>query len=230
MDTKADFERRWMDVSARVTSACERSSRSPDEVRIIGVTKTVDSPTLDFLLDAGVREFGENRWQHARDMLGHPRAKQATWHFIGHLQSNKAKYIVPNFTFIHSVDSALLLSEIEHQARRFDSDIKALIQVNVSGEETKYGADPGEVKALLEASLKCSRTHVIGLMTMAPAGASEPVVRDVFRGLAALREDLQQSLGINSLTELSMGMSDDFEWAIEEGATMIRVGRKLMGG
>ncbi len=230
MDTKADFERRWMDVSARVNSACERSGRSPDEVRVIGVTKTVSSSALDFLLEVGVRDFGENRWQHARELLQHPRAKEATWHFIGHLQTNKVKYIVPNFAFIHSVDSVDLLSEVEHQAERFDRDMYALIQVNISGEETKYGIEPDEVRALLEASFKCSKTHVIGLMTMAPAGATESVVREVFRSLAALRKDLQQSLGLDSLTELSMGMSDDFEWAIEEGATMIRVGRRLMGG
>ena len=230
MDTKADFERRWMDVSAQVNSACERSGRSPDEVRVIGVTKTVSSSALDFLLEVGVRDFGENRWQHARELLQHPRAKEATWHFIGHLQTNKVKYIVPNFAFIHSVDSVDLLSEVEHQAERFDRDMYALIQVNISGEETKYGIEPDEVRALLEASFKCSKTHVIGLMTMAPAGATESVVREVFRSLAALRKDLQQSLGLDSLTELSMGMSDDFEWAIEEGATMIRVGRRLMGG
>ncbi|QSO49478.1 YggS family pyridoxal phosphate-dependent enzyme [Alicyclobacillus mengziensis] len=230
MDTKADFERRWMDVSAQVNSACERSGRSPDEVRVIGVTKTVSSSALNFLLDVGVRDFGENRWQHARELLQHPRAKEATWHFIGHLQTNKVKYIVPNFAFIHSVDSVDLLSEVEHQAERFDRDMYALIQVNISGEETKYGIEPDEVRALLEASFKCSKTHVIGLMTMAPAGATESVVREVFRSLAALRKDLQQSLGLDSLTELSMGMSDDFEWAIEEGATMIRVGRRLMGG
>ncbi len=230
MDTKADFERRWMDVSAQVNSACERSGRSPDEVRVIGVTKTVSSSALNFLLEVGVRDFGENRWQHARELLQHPRAKEATWHFIGHLQTNKVKYIVPNFAFIHSVDSVDLLSEVEHQAERFDRDMYALIQVNISGEETKYGIEPDEVRALLEASFKCSKTHVIGLMTMAPAGATESVVREVFRSLAALRKDLQQSLGLDSLTELSMGMSDDFEWAIEEGATMIRVGRRLMGG
>lgn len=230
MDTKADFERRWMDVSARVNAACERSGRSPDEVRMIGVTKTVSSPALDFLLEVGVRDFGENRWQHAHELLQHPRAKEATWHFIGHLQTNKVKYIVPNFVFIHSVDSPDLLSEVEHQAERFDRDIFALIQVNISGEETKYGIEPEQVKALLEVSFKCSKTHVIGLMTMAPAGATESVVREVFRNLAALRKDLQQSLGLDSLAELSMGMSDDFEWAIEEGATMIRVGRRLMGG
>ena len=229
VDGKAEYEERFDDVLSAVASACTRAGRGSQEIRVIGVTKTVDKQAIDPLLDVGVREFGENRWQHAREMLMHPRRSEATWHFIGHLQTNKAKYIVPNFDYIHSIDSLPLLEEIERQAERFERQLYGLIQVNVSGEETKYGLKPHDARALLERAAQCKRLQVVGLMTMAPAGVSDEEARAVFRGLSSLRFELSEQLGLESLTELSMGMSDDFPLAIEEGATMIRVGRRLMG-
>lgn len=229
MDTKADFERRWSDVSKAIRDASARAGRSPDSVRVIGVTKTVDNSALEPLLAVGVRDFGENRWQHAKLLLDDPLASKATWHFIGHLQTNKAKYIVPRFAYVHSVDSTLLLDELERQAQRFDTDIRGFIQVNVSGEESKFGLEPHEAASVLEEGMRCKRVHLVGLMTMAPQGASEATTRSVFRGLADLQKELQQQFSLEEFKELSMGMSDDFEWAIEEGATMVRIGRRLMG-
>lgn len=229
MDSRVEFQQRFESVSAAIAAACVKAGRSTDEIRVIGVTKTVEPDAMEPLLRAGVREFGENRWQHAKTLLESPLAAQATWHFIGHLQTNKAKYIVPRFAYVHSIDSLELIEELERQGQRFEQQVRGLIQVNVSGEESKFGATPSETAKLVQAAETCQHVHVVGLMTMAPQGASETETKSVFRGLADLRAELRQRFTQSSLTELSMGMSDDFEWAIEEGATMVRIGRRLVG-
>lgn len=211
-----------------IEQASLQSSSPHRKVRVIGVTKTVAPSEVDALLDAGVTDFGENRWQHAREMIVAERAGEATWHFIGHLQSNKVKYIVPNFTYIHSIDSIQLGREIEACAVRYNRKIIGLVQVNVSGEETKSGVRPEAVRALVKDLAMCSCLEIQGLMTMAPAGADPAMIRSTFRRLRELQEDIRQSLGMESFCELSMGMSEDFPLAVREGATMIRVGRRIM--
>lgn len=222
------YRSRFSDLLRDVEQARLRRQPRSSEVRVIGVTKTVEPSEVNALLDAGIKEFGENRWQHAREMLATDRAREATWHFIGHLQSNKVKYIVPEFSFIHSIDSVRLGREIEACAEKHHRNLTGLIQVNVSGEETKSGITPDSARALVADLATCSWLRISGLMTMAPAQASESAIRSTFRALRELQEDIQQSLGMESFSELSMGMSGDFSLAVEEGATMIRVGRKIM--
>lgn len=229
MDTKDTYSERLALVHAEIEAAARKALRDRSEVRLIGVTKTVDASAVAHLLDAGITDFGENRWQHARELLGHPRAKEGTWHYIGHLQSNKVKYVVPNFSFIHSIDSLLLAREIEQFAVKHGRKVHGLIQVNVSGEETKFGIHPEEAFSVLHASKDFEALHVAGLMTMAPADATDNEIRGFFRSLRQLRDDLRERTGAEDFTELSMGMSNDFAIAVEEGATMIRVGRRLMG-
>ncbi|WP_303799373.1 YggS family pyridoxal phosphate-dependent enzyme [Alicyclobacillus macrosporangiidus] len=229
METVRAFQERLDRVRRMVAEACARSGRSPEAVRLVGVTKTVGPSAVPALLEAGVREFGENRWQHARELLEAPRAREAVWHFIGHLQSNKAKYVVRHFDWIHSVDSPALAQEISRQAIRYGRTVQVLIQVNVSGEETKSGIAPEEVIPLLRETANLPGLALRGLMTMAPKTDDPERVRPVFARLRELLAEARQQLGDPGLTELSMGMSDDFPIAVEEGATLIRVGRLLMG-
>lgn len=196
---------------------------------MIGVTKSIDMPGIGPLLDAGVVEFGENRWQHARDMLQAPRAGEAVWHFIGHLQTNKVKYIIPRFAWCHSIDSLELARGVSHYAEQCAVTMRCLIQVNVAGEETKSGVAPEFALPLLQSMRSLPNLEVRGFMTMAPRFESPETARPVFRALRNLLHDTQVRTGVAELCELSMGMSEDFLVAVEEGATMVRIGRRLMG-
>lgn len=229
MGDTAGYRARLREVRDEMEAACQRSDRSIDEIRIIGVTKTVSSREIGALLDAGVKDFGENRWQHARDMLEHARADEATWHFIGHLQSNKIKYVLPRFDFIHSIDSVDLGLRIEEFAARWTTPVKGLLQVNVSGEESKFGVPPEDVIPSLEKLGACQSLDMVGLMTMAPANASTEQVHELFGTLKTLLHRAQRETDNPDLQELSMGMSEDFGIAVEHGATMVRIGRRLMG-
>ncbi|WP_290584665.1 YggS family pyridoxal phosphate-dependent enzyme [Alicyclobacillus sp.] len=229
MDTTAGFQARADAVRRTIEEACMRSGRSPAEVRLVGVTKTVGADAIPALLDAGVRDFGENRWQHARDLLQSPRANEATWHFIGHLQTNKVKYVVRHFDWLHSLDSPELAQALSRQAVQWDRSLNVLIQVNVSGEQTKSGVPPCEVIPLLRAVVGLPGIAVRGLMTMAPKVNHPEEARPIFRQLRTLLQEARGDLGLPDLTELSMGMSEDFAVAVEEGATLVRVGRMLMG-
>lgn len=229
MDTVDAYRERLALVQDVVKTSAAKAGRNASDVRIVGVTKTVDASAIPLLLDAGITEFGENRWQHARELIEHPRAGEATWHYIGHLQSNKVKYVVPNFSLIHSIDSLDLASEIEQFAHKQKRSLDGLIQVNVSGEETKFGVEPEEVMRICQQAKNFFSLRVVGLMTMAPQGASEDEIRTIFRSLRSLRDDIAREIDSPHFMELSMGMSEDFGIAVEEGATMIRVGRRLMG-
>jgi pyridoxal phosphate enzyme (YggS family) len=228
LDLRAAFEKNFAAVRKQIEAACARSSRRPEEIRIIGVTKTVTPDAIPQWLDIGLREFGENRWQHARDMLTAPGADGAIWHFIGHLQTNKVKYIVRHFEWIHSVDSVDLANEISACAVKNGVTMNCLVQVNVSGEATKHGVPPAEVEPLVETMLQLPGIRLRGLMTMAPLTDDVERIRAVFRGLRELRDQVRATFGLTDFTELSMGMSEDFPIAIEEGATMVRLGRVLM--
>ncbi len=225
---RAVYEKNLELVRQKIEEACIRANRRPETVRIIGVTKTVTPEAIPLWLDTGLRDFGENRWQHARDMLTAAGADQATWHFIGHLQTNKAKYVVRNFHWIHSVDSVELANEISSVAVRNRVTVNCLVQVNVSGEATKHGVPPAEAESLAATMASLPGIRLRGLMTMAPRTDDAEQIRAVFRGLRELRDKVQAALGLEDFTELSMGMSEDFPIAIEEGATMVRLGRVLM--
>jgi pyridoxal phosphate enzyme (YggS family) len=217
VDIKANIN----EVHRRIARACERSYRSPGEITLVVVTKEVGVPAIRSAFDCGVRDFGENRVQEAEDKIAQlsDLRHDVTWHMIGHLQSNKAGTVLELFDIIHSVDSVRLA---EILSRRAEKNFPVLLQVNVVGEATKSGFALGEVVDAVNEIRKLPNLKVMGLMTIAPLVADPEEVRPVFRKLRELRDSL-------GLEHLSMGMTDDFEVAVEEGATMLRVGRAIFG-
>ncbi|MNS61948.1 hypothetical protein D3C72_949940 [compost metagenome] len=216
-------------VNTRIRQACERSGRQPEEINIVAVTKYVSLETTEAVLDQGLTHIGENRLQVAGpkwEQLG----GRGTWHFIGHLQTNKVKDVIGKFGYIHSLDRLSLAKELEKKAAAENTFIKVFVQVNISGEETKQGLAPGEVPGFLEEIRKLPHLKVIGLMTMAPFEGDPEDTRPIFRGLRELRDQLNdKSLTDEPMEHLSMGMSNDFEVAVEEGATWLRLGTLLVG-
>jgi len=217
------------EIKGRLAAAASRAGRDPSEVRLVAVTKTVDLERLQEAVAAGHTLFGENYVQEAKKKIA-ALGPGLTWHFIGHLQSNKAKAAVGVFHLIHSVDRLRLAQALEQAAARQDKIQDILIQVNVAGEETKSGAAPEEVQGLLEGISKMPHLRVMGLMTMPPWLADPEEVRPYFRALRELRDRLRDlRLPDTDLTELSMGMTGDFEAAVEEGATLVRIGTAIFG-
>ncbi|USB34514.1 YggS family pyridoxal phosphate-dependent enzyme [Paenibacillus sp. YPG26] len=216
-------------VNTRIRQACERSGRQPEEINIVAVTKYVSVEATEAVLDQGLVHLGENRLQVAGpkwEQLG----GRGTWHFIGHLQTNKVKEVIGKFEYIHSLDRLSLAKELEKKAAAADTFIKVFVQVNISGEESKQGLEPDEVPGFLEEIRKLPHLKVIGLMTMAPFEGDPEDTRPIFRGLRELRDQLNdKSLTDEPLKHLSMGMSNDFEVAVEEGATWLRLGTLLVG-
>ncbi|MFB5266222.1 YggS family pyridoxal phosphate-dependent enzyme [Paenibacillus enshidis] len=216
-------------VNERVEAACQRSGRAREDVNIIAVTKYVSVSAMSAVLDSGFLHVGENRWQQAEEkwkQLGH----RGIWHYIGNLQTNKVKDVVGKFQYIHSLDRLSLANELEKKAADLDLTVKAFVQVNISGEESKHGLEPDQAAAFLKDISGLKHVHVIGLMTMAPHVDDPELTRPVFRGLRELRDELDgQAFTPEPLKELSMGMSNDFEVAVEEGATWLRLGSILVG-
>ncbi len=227
-------------VQARVAACAQSSSRDPAQIALIGVTKGVAVESIQAAVAAGLTQVGENRVQEAQEKKGQldGRVVPSTgvrWHLIGHLQRNKAKAAVTLFDVIHSVDSMELVEVLDRQAgtrrsaapeRR--SPLKALIQVNVAGEATKHGCRPEEAEGLAKQVAGSQHLSLVGLMTMPPYSEDPEASRPVFRQLRELRDELRDRLGVSNLG-LSMGMSQDFEVAIQEGATMVRVGTAIFG-
>jgi len=216
-----DIAANLRDVQGRIARACERSHRSPDEITLVVVTKEVGVPAIKAAFDCGVRDFGENRVQDAEDKIAQlsDLRPDIIWHMIGHLQSNKARTALELFDIIHSVDSVRLA---EILSRRAEKSFPVLLQVNVPGEATKSGFAMGDVANAVNKIGKLPNLNVKGLMTIAPLVADPEEVRPVFRKLRELRDFL-------GLEHLSMGMTDDFEVAVEEGATILRIGRAIFG-
>lgn len=219
------------EVERRISDACARSGRRREDVEVIAVTKYV---TLDRTLETiseGYRHIGENRWQDARAKWEALQGTEdVTWHFIGHLQTNKVKDVLGRFHTIHSLDRWPLAEEIQKKAKQRGIVVPCFVQLNVSGEETKYGLPPAELFAFLERLRSCDAIEVVGLMTMAPHEEEPERTRPVFRELRRLRDEANRS-GVygRAIPHLSMGMSNDFEVAIEEGATWVRLGSVLVG-
>jgi pyridoxal phosphate enzyme (YggS family) len=208
-----------LSLQKRIDRACERSGRLPSEVTLVAVTKTVDTATVIAAYDCGLRNFGENRIQGAKtkiEALDFLR-KTITWHMIGHVQGNKTKLAVNLFDIIHSVDSARLAHTLSRQAQK---PLPVLIQVNVSGEETRQGIICEDLNIAVKDISRLPNIEIKGLMTMAPVSDDPEAARPVFSALRQLRDSL-------GLEHLSMGMTDDFEVAIEEGATIVRIGRAI---
>jgi pyridoxal phosphate enzyme (YggS family) len=214
-------------VRHQIREACERSGRKADEVTLIAVTKYVSLETTRAVLDAGLDHIGENRWQDAQAKW-EALHERGTWHFIGHLQSNKVKDVLGRFHWIHSLDRLSLAKEIEKRAEKEGLRVPCLIQLNVSGEKSKHGLDPSGFFVFLEKVMDMTHIEPRGLMTMAPHVDDPEEARGVFRRLRELRDEARVRYDL-SLEHLSMGMSNDFQVAIEEGATMIRLGSILVG-
>lgn len=216
-----NIEQNIQNVERCIAGACERAGRSPDEVTLIAVTKTIGIPAIEAAFNAGIRNFGENRVQEAQPKIEQLASLRPSliWHMVGHLQTNKAKTAVDIFDIIHSVDSLRLAETLSQHSQ---SKLPVLIEVNVSGEATKSGFLLPEADEAVKRIGRLPNIEVGGLMTIAPWGSDAEEVRPIFRQLRQLRESL-------GLRHLSMGMTDDFEVAIEEGATLVRIGRAIFG-
>lgn len=222
------LKQRMQSIEERIQAACERANRKREEVKIIAVTKYVDAEAIRELLDAGIEHIGENRVQD-----GVPKYEQygdrGTWHFIGHLQTNKAKEVVGRFPYIHSLDRLSLAEELNKRGEALNQVVFCFLQLNISGEETKFGLSPNDVLAFLRETSNMRHIKIIGLMTMAPVVENTEDARPVFRGLYEWKDRINEwAFPHAHVEELSMGMSSDFEVAIEEGATYIRLGSVLV--
>ncbi|MED3642642.1 YggS family pyridoxal phosphate-dependent enzyme [Caldifermentibacillus hisashii] len=213
-------------ITEKIAKACEKVGRDPEEVTIIAVTKYVTIERAQEALKAGIIHLGENRDQELLkkyEVLGN----QPIWHFIGTLQTRKVKKIIDKVDYIHSLDRLSLAEEIHKRANR---KIPCFVQVNVSGEESKHGLPPKEVLPFIQQLAMYSNIEIVGLMTMAPYIKDEQILRNCFRSLKQLQDEIQNlKLPYAPCTELSMGMSNDYEIAVEEGATFVRIGTSLVG-
>ena len=217
-------------IQARIAKAAKNCGRSPDEVSLLAVSKTKPVASIQQALDAGLVLFGENYIQESREKVNELAATSARWHFIGHLQSNKAKYAVRLFDLIHSVDSVKLARELNKQAAKIGKVQPVLIQVNISGEASKSGTARDEAVDLATEISSMNNLVLQGLMTMPPFFDDPERARPYFKALRELRDHIRNLAIPNvSMDELSMGMTGDFEAAIAEGATLVRVGTAIFG-
>ena len=216
-------------ITDRIASAAKRAGRDPSSVRLIVVTKTVDVESIRQAVAAGASVLGENRVQEAREKI-EKLGNSLRWHLIGHLQTNKAKYAVKLFELIHSVDNLELAKELDRQAAKTGKVQNVLIEVNIAGESAKAGIAIQEVTALVRNAAKLKNISIKGLMTMPPYSEDPEDSRPYFRKLQEMAETIKkENIPAVTMNELSMGMSGDYEVAIEEGATMVRVGTAIFG-
>jgi pyridoxal phosphate enzyme (YggS family) len=224
------LKQRLEQIEQRIRQAAESCDRDADSVRLVAVSKTIAADIVKDAIEAGVTILGENYVQEARDKFNALVQYPVSWHFIGHLQSNKAKYAVRLFDLIHSVDSLKLARELDKQAAKLDKIQQILVQVNISAEETKSGISTDEAPRLIAEISQLKNVAVKGLMTMPPYFYQPEKVQPFFAALRELRDQInEQSLPNVSLDELSMGMTGDFEVAIQEGATLVRIGTAIFG-
>lgn len=218
------------EVEARVQAACERAGRSRDEVLLIAVSKTKPVELIREVMETGTKDFGENKVQEMCNKIEEIK-EPLNWHLIGHLQRNKVKYIVDKACLIHSVDSLRLAEEIQKEAvKKGVAKVPVLIEVNMAQEDSKDGISAGETEALVRAIAELPNLRIRGLMTIAPFVDDPEENRVHFQAMRNLRDRLKaMNIPNVEMTELSMGMTNDFEVAIEEGATMIRVGTAIFG-
>ena len=216
-------------IKQRIVSAAVKWGRDPDSIKLLAVTKTIPTEYIIKAIDAGITMLGENYVQEAKDKIA-AIGSRAKWHMIGHLQTNKAKYVVTLFDYVHCVDRLELAQELDKRAGLINRKLNVLIEVNVSGEESKSGIPADDAPALIKQIAGLDNLAVRGLMTMAPYSNNPENSRLYFSTLRNLRDIIsrQQISGIQ-MEELSMGMTNDFEVAIEEGATIVRIGRAIFG-
>ena len=214
-------------VEERIASSCEKVARKRNEVTLVGVSKTVDSSLAKLLMEKGIAHLGESRPQELWNKASH--LPNAHWHFIGHMQRNKIDKTLPLIHLFHSVDSLRLLQALESECQKQNLKLDFLLEVNISGEENKQGFDPSSVLGLASELMALKHLQCQGLMGMAAYALEKEKCRPAFELLRNTRDELSDLLG-RKLPELSMGMSNDFEIAIEEGATLIRLGSILWEG
>jgi pyridoxal phosphate enzyme (YggS family) len=230
LDMRARVAANLAAARARLASAATRAGRSPDDVRLIAVSKTFDAEHVRAAYEAGQRDFGENKVQEALAKRDETADLDITWHLIGHLQSNKARRTGGAFGWIHSVDSVDLLRRIDRAASEAGSRPRLLLQVDLAGETTKFGAPLADVRPLLDAAAACEAAVMTGLMLLPPWNDDAEASRPWFRRLRDLRDTLlAEGRPASMLAQLSMGMSHDCEVAVEEGATMVRIGTAIFG-
>jgi pyridoxal phosphate enzyme (YggS family) len=214
-------------VRARIDAAVRRADRDPDEVRLIAVTKGVAAARVDEAIASGAEDIGENRIQEAAEKQREVR-NRARWHLIGHLQTNKAGRAAALFDFVHSIDSKRIAGALSSHRPAGRDPIGVLIEVELTGLAARSGVAESDVEALVEELVNVPSIHVMGLMTIAPFSRHPEDARATFTRLRHVRDHMEHATGW-ALPELSMGMSNDFEIAIEEGATMVRIGRAIFG-
>lgn len=216
-------------VQNQITRAAEKAGRDPAEVTLVAVSKTKPVELVEMAYNLGVRDFGENRVQEALTKIASFHPQGIRWHLIGHLQSNKAGKVVEPFACVHSVDSLHLAQILHRHAEEHGTRLPILLQVNVTGESTKEGMSVEEAPGLAREIARLSALQIEGLMTVAPLVENPEEVRTVFQALYQLRERLKHEVTASTWQHLSMGMTDDYRVAIEEGATIVRVGRAIFG-
>ena len=239
MEAEGSQDSRFRDALARIlasmAAAAARAGRDPTSVRLVAATKTLLPAHIVMAINAGLKIFGENRVQEALVKMRALTSEEhslhgVSWHMIGHLQKNKVKSVVGNFDLIHSVDSLALAQAIDDRARMLETSQQILLQVNVSGESSKHGLSPTVVRSTVHGIASMKHVQLRGLMTIPPFAETSRQTRAIFRSLRSLATEIEDE-GIDGvdMTELSMGMSDDYEIAIEEGATLVRIGRGIFG-
>jgi pyridoxal phosphate enzyme (YggS family) len=225
-----DLRARLDGVRARIARAAGRAGRNPSSVRLVAVSKTFPTADIRAVAATGHVDFGENKVQEALGKMDETSDLPLIWHLVGHLQSNKARKAGGRFAVIHSVDSADLVRRLEEAGEASGRTIQLLVQVDLSGESTKHGVRPEALMPILEAGQACKAAQIRGLMLLPPAVPDPQQARPFFLALRTLRDELLgRGVTPSMLSELSMGMSQDFEVAIEEGATMVRVGSAIFG-
>jgi len=228
---KHDVEKNLIDIRDAIARAARASGRNPDAVRLIAVSKTHPPEAITAAVAAGQRDFGESTMQEALTKIPRFPNQGLQWHFIGHLQSNKARFVPGNFSWLHSLDSLALARKLSRLAQEQLANINMLIEVNVFRDAKKHGVDPEALFGFLEQLMKenLPALHWRGLMTIGPYPAAEKEVRVCFARLRELRDGCRRRLDLPRFTELSMGMSGDYAEAIQEGATMVRIGSAIFG-
>jgi pyridoxal phosphate enzyme (YggS family) len=225
--TITEIQKNITAIKKEIIKICKTCNRLPEEVKLLAVSKTF--PVSD-IMDAsgmGQKAFGENRPQELRDKRAELGEKDIEWHFIGSLQKNKVKYVAGKVFLIHSLEEMKIAEEIEKRAGMANAVQDVLIEINVSGEDSKHGLVPDEAEEFIDSLQHFSNLRVCGLMTMAPYTADDATIRNTFSGLRHLRDELHKKY--HTITELSMGMTNDYRIAIEEGSTIIRVGSAIFG-
>jgi len=232
------IEKNLATIREKIRAACRRARRDPSEISLVAVTKTVDLETIKNLIDAGITDFGENRAQQLTERAAELDAylkrrrndvpRPIRWHMIGHLQRNKVKHTLQASRTVHSLDSLRLAEELQDRASRCDQTVNVFVQVNCSQEPQKYGVPVGAAGHLGEMVCTFKNLRLVGLMTMAPLSADADAVRESFSRLREVMADMKRDqIGRPTLKHLSMGMSNDYEIAVEEGSTVLRIGSAL---